>query len=197
MNRIDYVWIYKVYTIYTRNTSLISSICHDFTSGEEKKIKKVRKRTLENVYIFHLSKKQLFITLRIMPHTTLPTISKKDVIALELELRKLLNHHHKMKKYFFWTAPTDIAERMAYEKINSIFMHFTYEKRDVDLKCMTFCSWNRIFYTTKFYINEKKITIREVRKLWWEIRNTLWYENFYYRDGALIQITEESPLSYY
>jgi len=82
------------------------------------------------------------------------------------EVESIIQLHEKMRKSYFWNSPSHAHERRYYEKKNSSEFNFISENGiPINLKCITKCSCKNIYYKSEFFIDNKKVTIREVKKL--------------------------------
>jgi tRNA1(Val) A37 N6-methylase TrmN6 len=82
------------------------------------------------------------------------------------EIQNIINLHEKMSKSYFWNPPYSANKRRYFEDINSLKCNFISENGiSINLECRTKCSAKHIYYKGEFYINNEKVTIREIKKL--------------------------------
>jgi hypothetical protein len=81
------------------------------------------------------------------------------------EVETIIQLHEKMSKSFFWKPPLTANKRRYFEDINSYQFNFSENGDSINLECRTKCSSKHIYYKGEFFINNEKVTIKEVKKL--------------------------------
>ena len=93
---------------------------------------------------------------------TLGILKEKYDLALS-KICKAIEHHEKYKKSYFWASDNGNAQQRAYREKQLNFTinisNDTYYTSQVEISRKNF------YYKGLFFINDKKVTLREWRKL--------------------------------
>lgn len=86
-------------------------------------------------------------------------------MVTEKEISEIIQLHNKMQNSYFWIAPRPESSRRWLEQNGSLLVEGYFNNKKISLQCETVCTYRNVFYKGKFFIDGKKVTIREVKKL--------------------------------
>lgn len=81
------------------------------------------------------------------------------------QILELIKLHNYMQGSYFWMCPKQADSKRWYEKNYSLTVEGIFNNKKISLNCKTDCSHSIVYYKGTFFIDGKKVTIREVKKL--------------------------------
>lgn len=89
------------------------------------------------------------------------------------KIKCCIDNHENFRNSYFWHAPASAGERRRYEKDNSWSESFTYDGVEYEYIASVSCTCSNVYYTGSFYMNGKKVTVREFKKILREIEDAM------------------------
>lgn len=99
--------------------------------------------------------------------------TRENLEIVILALKEIISIHEEMRKSFRKPLPFFEFQKKFYENSHTICLYFIFWEQNISLQCLTRCAKSIILYKPKFFIDNKKITIKEVRELLKEFKTLL------------------------